>query len=81
MTLKPQNRRPLNREGLRTQRRDEAKVAPTLGRAENARALRRLAAAGYMAAAGLDYLPNWNRAPNDTNLCDPCNLKRIVDAW
>ena len=40
---------PLNREGLRAQWRNEAKVAPTLGRAENAGALRRLAAAGYTA--------------------------------
>ena len=45
----PANRWPLNREGIRAWSLNEAKVAPTPGRAENAGALRRLAAASYTA--------------------------------
>ena len=48
---RPYNSGPLNREGLRARWRNGAKVARTLGQAEDAGALRRLAAAGYTAVA------------------------------
>ena len=49
MDVMPHDSGPLHREGLRARRRVEAKVAPTLGRAESTDALLQLAAAGLAA--------------------------------